>query len=162
MPAHPCVGSDGGGFVVDHTVKLELDHVAVRHATEAGGHDAILIKDERGGRLQNVKTLGQVRAVREINVEVRHTHAGIGNITQFPVHVGASGTEISAELQDGCPLAECVFAHEFGPNDLGRKPAACTALQKADCEANSDRQNEQYGDADQRMQDSHKERTYRE
>lgn len=151
IPAGPRVGSDGGGFIVDHAVEFEFDNVAVRHPAEAARDDAILIEDERGGCLQDVKTLGEIGPVGEVNIQVCHANPRVGNVAQVAVNLGAAGAEVSAELQDCRACAEGVFADELGPDNLGRKPAARAALHEARSKPNSDRQNEQHGDADQRI-----------
>ena len=76
------------------------------------------IEDQRGRGLQHVEVLGDVGAMRQVDVEVRHALVAVGDIRKSAVHAGAAGAHLGAELQQRRALAERFGAQAARLDDL--------------------------------------------
>jgi hypothetical protein len=92
------------------------------------GSPSIAIEDERGGGLHDAEARGQLRAVGDVQVDVRH---GIRLRRQLAQHAGrgaAGCADLGRELQEGRAEAQ---GHAVDGDDIARRDAADAAVAAA-------------------------------
>ena len=129
-----------------HSGEFELDGATVRRPTEAGLDHAVAVEDQGRWGLQHVEVLGDVRPMRQIDVEMQHAFAIVRDGGQSAVHAGAAAAHLGAELQQCGALAQCARTEPVRLDDFARILTARTILLPTQVRTDADRRREQRGE----------------
>lgn len=126
-----------------------------RGTAEAGLDDAVAVEDEGRRCLQHVEVLGDVGTVGEVDVEVEHTFALLGDRAERAMHARAAAAHLGAELQQGGTVAQRLGTQPLRLDDLARVEVTGAVLLPPRVDAHADRHREQRGEDEDGIDRSH-------